>query len=421
MSSDKDTIESTTYQKDASYDQQMDLDKKTKDLDTSNSASNELNISSNDVDQTDKEDEVEFLSPVNPNNLSVVYQEKKYQYSSRINPDSKDIKYFDIPNTIVVYPFHESDSITWGNLVRRKALNLPSIRIYAMYSTDFVHTYSSVHGITESVSDIILNLKEVVFKNNNGKYVDINFQCRISKNTKGSVLAGDIELDDPNIEIVNKNHVICNIVSDIDLDVILYVRSGHGYVVSSAHRTHHAVLDKLNNIKDGVIYFDIAYNNSININFTTNPFIPPEDSSIDIKYQKLEEVVFTISTDGSITAKDVFGIVLRMVSEQTARLIKFARIADTNAPRRNTMQLINLLSQKLEDNKLFSQCYRLVRVLIREGYIKIIDIIRLTPQHIGTMARLGGKTACEFERIMLQLGFVLQKYPDGYIWELKNE
>jgi DNA-directed RNA polymerase subunit alpha len=181
-------------------------------------------------------------------------------------------------------PLEKGYGVTIGNSLRR--ILLSSLEGYAITSvkiTSVDHEFSTIKGVIEDVTEIILNLKQVRFK----RTMDGVDHEKIFINIKGQeqFTAGDIAKHTNAYKILNPDLVICNMESFVHLEVELIVEKGRGYMPADENRTKDSII--------GVIPIDAVFTPIINVKFSV------EDYRVEQKtdYEKLS---IDISTDGTI-------------------------------------------------------------------------------------------------------------------------
>ena len=92
------------------------------------------------------------------------------------------------------------------------------------------HEFTTLPGVVEDMTDIVLNVKSLVVKN----YSDSTKVVRIEKNTKGVVTGADVQTDEP-VEVINKDHVIATLTDDVPFVLEMVVENGRGYVPATEH------------------------------------------------------------------------------------------------------------------------------------------------------------------------------------------
>jgi len=181
-------------------------------------------------------------------------------------------------------PLEPGFGVTIGNALRR--ILLSSLEGYAITSIRFSgvsHEFSTMKGVVEDLTEIILNLKQVRFK----KVGDTGDSEKvfIIVNGQDQFLAGDITKFSNNFEVLNPDFVICNMEKTVTLEVELTINKGRGYVPAEENKVSDAVV--------GVIAIDSIFTPMKNVKYTIENYRVEQKTD----YEKL---ILEISTDGSI-------------------------------------------------------------------------------------------------------------------------
>jgi len=185
-------------------------------------------------------------------------------------------------------PLEPGFGVTIGNALRR--ILLSSLEGYAITATRFSgvsHEFSTIKGVVEDVTEIILNLKQVRFKKT-GEMGDSE-KIFIVINGQEQFTAGDITKFSSNFTVLNPDLVICNLDNNIPLEVEITVNKGRGYVNAEENKVADSAL--------GVIAIDSIFTPIINVKYTIENFRVEQKTD----YEKL---LLDISTDGSIHPED---------------------------------------------------------------------------------------------------------------------
>ena len=161
--------------------------------------------------------------------------------------------------TLVAEPLERGFGLTLGNALRRVLLSsLQGAAITCVQIDNVLHEFSSVAGVREDVTDIVLNLKGVRLK------MDVEGPKRLSISAKGPgvVTAGDIS-ESMGIEILNRDHVICHLDDGADVFMELTVNTGKGYVAADKNRPEDAPI--------GLIPIDAIYSPVKKVSPTKSP------------------------------------------------------------------------------------------------------------------------------------------------------
>jgi DNA-directed RNA polymerase subunit alpha len=181
-------------------------------------------------------------------------------------------------------PLEPGFGITIGNALRR--ILLSSLEGYAITSVKISgvsHEFSTIKGVVEDVTDIILNLKQVRFKKT-GESGDSEKIFAVIKG-QDAFTAGDLTKFSNNFTVLNPDLVICNMNSSITLEIELTVAKGRGYIAAEENKSENAAL--------GVIAIDSIYTPIKNVKYSIENYRVEQKTD----YEKL---IIDISTDGSI-------------------------------------------------------------------------------------------------------------------------
>jgi len=194
----------------------------------------------------------------------------------------------DFDGTFEFRPLEPGFGVTIGNALRR--ILLSSLEGFAITSVRFSgvsHEFSTIKGVVEDVTEIILNLKQVRFKKSGDSgdtekiFVIINGQDQFK--------AGDITKFSNNFTVLNPDFVVCNMESSVTLEIELTVNKGRGYIAADENKSADAVV--------GVIAIDSIYTPIKNVKYTIENYRVEQKTD----YEKL---ILDISTDGSIHPED---------------------------------------------------------------------------------------------------------------------
>jgi DNA-directed RNA polymerase subunit alpha len=194
----------------------------------------------------------------------------------------------DFDGTFEFRPLEPGFGVTIGNALRR--ILLSSLEGYAITSVRFSgvsHEFSTIKGVVEDVTEIILNLKQVRFKKSGDSgdsekiFVIINGQDQFK--------AGDITKFSNNFTVLNPDFVVCNMETSVTLEVELTVSKGRGYVQAEENKS--------TDVPVGVIAIDSIYTPIKNVKYTIENYRVEQKTD----YEKL---VLDIATDGSIHPED---------------------------------------------------------------------------------------------------------------------
>ncbi len=219
-------------------------------------------------------------------------------------------------------PLEKGFGTTIGNALRRVMLsNLPGSAVTSIKIEGVMHEFQKIDGIVEDVTEIILNLKNLVVKN----YSEGDKILHLKKDKEGIVTAKDIEKD-ADIEIVNEDLVIATISKGGSLDMELTVSNGRGYVDAKTN----AKLLKKDEI--GVIAIDSLYSPIERVSYEVEPARVGQSENYD-------KLILNVWTNGSIKPEEAIALASRILIEHFEVITKLNKIAD----------MTGLLADKEED------------------------------------------------------------------------
>ncbi len=185
-------------------------------------------------------------------------------------------------------PLEPGYGVTIGNALRRILLSsLEGFAITSVKIEGVDHEFSSIPGIIEDVTEIILNLKQVRFKQVVSEHNDETINVTIFGKEKFQ--AGDLNKYLSNFQVLNQDLVICNMTKDVKLQMVISINKGRGYIPAEENRLHSSEI--------GVIAIDSIYTPVVNVKYEVENYRVEQKTD----YEKL---IFEIKTNGSIHPKD---------------------------------------------------------------------------------------------------------------------
>jgi len=236
-------------------------------------------------------------------------------------------------------PLEPGYGLTVGNALRRVLLS--SLEGYAITSVRIEgveHEFSTISGVVEDVTEIILNLKQVRFKR---QIEDIdNESVSIALSGKDKITAGDFQKFISGFQVLNPDLVICNLDSKTSINMELSIEKGRGYVPAEENKKSNAPI--------GTIFTDSIYTPVKNVKYSIENFRVEQKTD----YEKL---VFEIITDGSIHPKDALTEAAKtlihhfMLFSDERITLEADEIAQTESYDEESLHMRQLLKTKLVD------------------------------------------------------------------------
>jgi len=185
-------------------------------------------------------------------------------------------------------PLEPGYGTTVGNALRRILLSsLEGYAITAVKIEGVEHEFSAIPGVIQDVTEIILNLKQVRFKN---KVEDTDSErVTLTISGKKEFKAGDINEFMTNFEVLNPDHLICEMEENVVLQMDLFINKGRGYIPSSENRPEDAEID--------IIPMDAVFTPIKNVRYSIDNFRVEQKTDF-------EKLILDIDTDGSVHPKD---------------------------------------------------------------------------------------------------------------------
>ena len=304
--------------------------------------------------------------------------------------DGADERYADF----VVEPLERGYGITLGNALRRVLLSaLPGTAVVGIMIDGINHEFSTIDGVKEDVTEIILNLKGLNLKAN---YSDptIKKTLRIEKTTPGIVTAADIEKD-PEITVLNPDLYICTLDEGAQLRMELTIGTGRGYVVAKDNKIDGKPL--------GYIPIDSIFTPVRDASYTVEP--TRVGQSID--YDKL---VLSVKTDGSMSAKEVISLAAKALIEH----IQIFEVSDKftgkdilTGPKQSGMP--DILGRSIDDMELSVRSFNCLK---RAGIHTVEDLTKKSEEDMLKVRNLGRKSLDEVIQKLQSYGLSLRNQED---------
>ncbi|NYS24799.1 DNA-directed RNA polymerase subunit alpha [Rhodobacteraceae bacterium 2376] len=303
--------------------------------------------------------------------------------------------------TVTAEPLERGFGLTLGNALRRVLMSsLQGAAITAVQIDNVLHEFSSVPGVREDVTDIVLNLKNVTLRMD----VDGPKRLTISAKGPGTVTAGDITTSG-GIEILNKDLEICNLDDGAEVYMELTVNTGKGYVAADKNRPEDAPI--------GLIPIDAIFSPVKRVSYEVQP--TREGQVLD--YDKL---TMKLETDGSVTPDDALAYAARILQDQLQIFVNFeepesARGADDD----DGLEFNPLLLKKVDELEL---SVRSANCLKNDNIVYIGDLIQKTEAEMLRTPNFGRKSLNEIKEVLsgmgLHLGMDVEDWPPENIDDL---
>ena len=304
---------------------------------------------------------------------------------------SDDNKY----GKFVIEPLERGYGITLGNSLRRIMLSsLPGTAVSHVKIKGVLHEFSSIPGVKEDVTEIIMNIKNVVIKNNSDTFEPK--QAYIDVVGERVVKAGDIKVDG-DIEIVNPDLVISNLSGpDAKLEMELTIVNGRGYVSLDKNKEADAPID--------VIAIDSIFTPVERVNLTVQNTRVGQVTDYD-------KLTLDVYTNGALAPDEAVSLAANLLVEHLKLFVDLsenARLVDVMVES-TTDEKEKVLEMNIDELELSVRSYNCLK---RAGINTVQELINKTPEDMMKVRNLGRKSLDEVLAKLKELGLSLNQNED---------
>jgi len=302
--------------------------------------------------------------------------------------------------TFILQPLERGFGVTIGNSFRRVLLSsLPGLAITAVKINGVDHEYSSIEGVKEDVYEIILNLKQVRFKQVEQSGGVIN----LSKTESGKLTAEDIGEATADFEVLNPELLIATLSDDVQVDMELRIGRGRGYIPAE---------DMASDFEDDVALMAI---DAI--------FTPIKSVDFDVENVRVgqrtdyEKLVLNVTTDGSLNAKEALTIAGKILKEHIEKFIT-EKIEEPFTQEEEEVdaekqRIASLLKTSIEDLNLSVRAYNCLK---SANINSIAELVSRDEQDLLKFRNFGKKSLSELVEVIeeknLEFGMDVSKFLD---------
>jgi len=295
--------------------------------------------------------------------------------------------------TMVAEPLERGFGMTLGNALRRVLLSsLQGAAIKTVQIDGVLHEFSSINGVREDVTDIILNIKEIALR----IHSDGVKRMVLKKDVRGPVKAGDIEAGS-DVEILNPEHVICHLDQGAAIRMEFTADIGKGYVPAERNRPDDAPI--------GLIPVDSLYSPVKKVSYKVEN--TREGQILD--YDKL---TMQVETDGSMRAEDAVALAARILQDQLQLFINFDEPSIERVEEKvGDLPFNKNLLLKVDELEL---SVRSANCLKNDNIIYIGDLVQKTEAEMLRTPNFGRKSLNEIKEVLSQMGLHLGMQIPGW-------
>lgn len=287
----------------------------------------------------------------------------------------------------IVEPLERGYGTTLGNSLRRILLSsLPGTAATSIKIAGVQHEFSTIPGVKEDVTEIVLNIKRIIFKMNcdgvKTVYIDASGECEVT--------AGDIKTDD-DVEILNKDLHICSLGPDVMLNMEITMSRGRGYVPADRNKTPQTPI--------GVIPVDSLYSPVYKVNYTV------ENTRVG-NMTDFDKLTLEVWTDSTITARDAVSLGAKILCDHFAL---FTDLSDTMGDKSTVVEKApddkdKMLEMTIEELDLSVRSFNCLK---RANINTVEDLISKTEDEMMKVRNLGRKSLEEVINKLAMMGLSL--------------
>jgi DNA-directed RNA polymerase subunit alpha len=303
-------------------------------------------------------------------------------------------------SVLVAEPLERGFGTTLGSALRRILLSyLQGAAVTAIQVDGVMHEFSTIPGVMEDVTDVILNLKGLAVRLHN----DGAKKVRVEKAGPGPVYARDIVLSS-DVEILNPDMLICNLDAGAKLSMELTIETGKGYVSANNNRKEGQPL--------GVIPIDAIFTPVRKVAYKVENTRVGQTTDYD-------KLILTIETNGTLTSEDAVARAARILQDQLQTFINFEEPKSSLEDAKAALPFNRNLLRKVEELEL---SVRSANCLKNDNIIYIGDLVQKSEGEMLRTPNFGRKSLNEIKEVLvtmgLELGMNITGWPPENIEEL---
>jgi DNA-directed RNA polymerase subunit alpha len=300
----------------------------------------------------------------------------------------------------IAEPFERGFGTTIGNSLRRVLLSsLEGSAVTQIKVRGAQHEFTTIPGVLEDITDIVLNVKSLVVKNHS----DSTRVITVEKSTAGAVTGADIQAD-ADVEIINKHHVLATLTDNVPFMMEMVVENGRGYVPSTEHSAgDHEI---------GIIPIDAVYSPVIRVRYEV------EETRVGQK-TNYDKLTLEIWTNGSVHPEMALVESAKILRKHLNPFVQYAELGPkVHAPVRGSNLGIDgaldaKLNMSLAELKL---SVRAMNCLESENIHTVRDLVQKTEDQLLEVRNFGETTLNEVRDKLHELGLYLgMRVPGGAI------
>ncbi len=288
-------------------------------------------------------------------------------------------------------PFERGFGATIGNSLRRILLSsLQGSAITQLKIRGANHEFSSIPGVLEDVTEIVLNVKSLIVKNHSDDHMKV---ITVEKNTTGPVIGADIQTSG-DVQIINRDHLLCTLTDDVPFMMEMVVENGRGYVAATEQDSREQEI--------GIIPVDAVYSPVTRVRYSV------EETRVGQK-TNYDKLIIEIWTNGSVTPNMALVEAAKILRKHLNPFVQYSELGpQVHSQPRSTGGMDVALEAKL--NKPIAELRLSVRAAncMEAGRIATVrDLVQHTDDQLMEIRNFGETTLVEVRQVLDDLGLHL--------------
>ncbi len=325
--------------------------------------------------------------------LSSVLQKN---WQSLIKPEKLEVEPGSDPSrvaTVIAEPLERGFGMTLGNAIRRILLSsLQGAAVTAVQIDGVLHEFSSVPGVREDVTDIVLNIKQLALR----MHGDGPKRMMLTATGPGEVRAGQIQAGH-DIDVMNPDLVICTLDEGVKLGMEFTVNLGKGYEPASSNRPEDAPI--------GLIPVDSIYSPVRRVSYKVEPTRVGQRTDYD-------KLLLTLETNGAVTPEDAVALAARVLQDQLQLFINFDEPQQIRPEEpQDDLPFNRNLLRKVDELEL---SVRSANCLKNDNIVYIGDLVQKSEQEMLRTPNFGRKSLNEIKEVLASMGLSLGMTVTGW-------
>jgi DNA-directed RNA polymerase subunit alpha len=304
----------------------------------------------------------------------------------------------------VCEPLERGFGITIGNSLRRIILSsLHGAAIVTVKFESVMHEFTTIPGVLEDITEIILNLKEVRLKmaGTNPKTISIDAKG------KGTVTAGDIISDDGKVEVLNGDHHIATLSEKSELKMTMTVNIGKGYSLAESNKDEDAPV--------GTIPIDAVFSPVKRVNYVVGNARVGQRTDYD-------KLTLEVWTDGSVIPEDAVAYAAKIFKEQMAIFINFDEDLEPDPDEASDEQQKPKFNENLYRSvEELELSVRSANCLKNAEILKLYQLVQKSEAEMLKTKNFGRKSLNEIKEVLTDMGLSLGMKLDGFVPPAEEE